>query len=232
MEVPLIRLCHRVHCTVVERLNRFTVLVDAGGRRERAYITNTGRLHDHLRRGAEAYCIPQRPGLRTRLRLIAVSDGGAAALIDTQLQMKSLEAAWALDALPWARGCRVAARNPRLGGSVLDYLLECPGRRLYVEVKSAVLLRGVYAAYPDCPTLRGRRHVEEIIRNRGRAALVFVAALPGVEGFTPCREGDPVVAELIRRAVAAGVEVHAVGMYYDPRGRRVVLYDPDLPVVV
>jgi len=219
-------------CRIIRRVNRFVVEVEAQGARRRAYINNTGRLREYLVEGRTGYCHPRgRPG-RTSHRLFAVEDAGAAALIDTQYQMRALEEAIGRGMIPWLEGCRVARRNPRLGSSVLDYLLDCPQGPLYVEVKSAALRSGGYAAYPDCPTLRGRRHIRELIENRGRTALVFIAAIPGAKGFTPYPRGDPVVAELIAEAARAGVTVKAVGLHYEPRGGSVVLYSPDLPVVL
>jgi len=219
-------------CKIIRRANRFVVEVEQGGARRRAYINNTGRLREYLVEGRTGYCHPHRRPGRTELRLFAVEDAGAAALIDTQYQMRALEVAVERGLIPWLRGCRVARRNPRLGSSVLDYLLDCPGGQLYVEVKSAALRSGDYAAYPDCPTLRGRRHIRELIENRGRTALVFIAAIPGAKAFTPYEQGDPLVAELIAEAAQAGVIVKAIGLYYDPRSGAVVLYSPDLPVVL
>lgn len=230
---PLIGVGDHYECRIIERLNRFVVLVEHGGDRWRAYINNTGRLRELLVRGRRAYCLDSRGG-KTRFRLIAVEDEGGAALIDTRLQMDSFEAALAGGLLPWARGCRVASRNPRLGDSVLDYLLDCPGGRVYVEVKSAVLrVPGGGAAYPDCPTLRGRRHLRELAehaRKGGRGLVVFIAGFPGARYFTPYPEGDPEIPRLLREALEAGVEVRAIALHYRPWERRIVLEDPDLPV--
>ena len=232
---PLLSLGDHYECTVLGRLNRFVVLVEHGGREWRAYINNTGRLRELLVRGRRAYCLDSR-GERTRFRLIAVEEESGAALIDTRLQMESFEAAVEGGLLPWARGCRVAGRNPRLGSSVLDYLLDCPGGRVYVEVKSAVLrLPGGGAGYPDCPTLRGRRHLRELAehaRRGGRGLVVFIAGLPGARYFSPYGEGDPEIPRLLREAIEAGVEARAVALHYRPRERTVVLEDPDIPVVV
>jgi len=229
--VELLCLPEPIVGTVVERVNRFVALVEVGGAIERAYVNNTGRLADHLARGRRCYCL-RREGGTTSLRLFAVEDLGGGALIDTQLQMRAFERALAAGLLPWAP-CSIRARSPRLGASTLDYLLDCGGTSVYVELKSAVLRLGTYAAYPDCPTLRGRRHIAELARyasSGGRALIVFVAALPRVEGFVPYAEGDPEVPRLLREAVSRGVEVRAVAMHYDVGASAVVLDSADLPV--
>ncbi|MEM0226372.1 MAG: DNA/RNA nuclease SfsA [Thermofilaceae archaeon] len=218
---------------IIRRVNRFVVEVVVGGLVERAYINNTGRLSELLVTGRKCYCLPKSGGL-TSLRLIAVDDGVGAALIDTAIQMKAFEKALQARALPWAP-CSIISRNPRLGRSVLDYLLDCRGEPVYVELKSAVLRDGFYAAYPDCPTARGRRHVIELAEyaeRGGKSLIVFIAALRGVRAFRPYEKGDPEMPNLLRRAASAGVEIRALSMHYDPASSLVVLDNPDLPVIL
>lgn len=218
---------------VLARLNRFVVEVVAEGRVERAYVNNTGRLLGLLTRGRACYCL-RRSGGSTSLRLFAVEDGGEAALIDTAIQGRAFERALKMGALPWAP-CDVIARNPRLGSSIFDYLLSCGGRSIYAELKSAVLRDGVHAAYPDCPTPRGRRHIIDLAKHAergGGALIVFIAALPGVAGFKPYERGDPEIPRLLREAVSRGVSVKAASMYYEPESSSVVLEEPDLPVLL
>ena len=90
-----------------------------------------------------------------------------------------------------------------------------------------------YAMYPDCPTLRGRRHVQELTNlasRGGLATIVFVAALSDIEAFKPNRSGDPEIPPLLRKAQETGVMVKAIGIHYDPKTSIVYLDDPDLKV--
>jgi sugar fermentation stimulation protein A len=122
-----------------------------------------------------------------------------------------------------------------MGGSLLDFLFERQGKPVYVEVKSAVLREGKFAMYPDCPTLRGQRHVEELMRwvkTGGSAYLVFVAALPFVAAFKPNRGADPRLYALLEDAKDLGVEMKALGLYFRPDDSSLCLYDPDLQVVI
>ncbi|MCS7104107.1 MAG: DNA/RNA nuclease SfsA [Thermofilaceae archaeon] len=233
MPSELIRLPVATECKIVRRVNRFAVEVSVDNTVEKAYINNTGRLIELLVSGRKCYCMPKKEGA-TRLRLIAIEERGAAALIDTSLQSKAFEKALEEKLLPWAP-CLVVARNPRLGSSVLDYLLECGKEVMYVELKSAVLRDGDYAAYPDCPTQRGRRHIRELVKlveSGGKGTIVFIAALPGVRAFKPYVEGDPVIPALLKEAYMKGVEVHAISMHYNPVTSTVFLDDPDLPVML
>jgi sugar fermentation stimulation protein A len=223
-----------VECAIRRRLNRFVVEVDISGRTEHAHINNTGRLLEFLVEGRKAACLPTRGG-KTAYRLFAIHEKAGWALIDTQFQMRAFEQAVEQRRIPWLSGWRLQRRNPRLGESVLDYLFvnEKGSGELYVEVKSAVLRDGPYAMYPDCPTLRGQRHVRTLIEHvrRGqRGAICFMAAFKGAAAFRPYTSGDPVVAALLKEARGQGVAIHAVAMHFDGRGIR--LDNPDLSVKI
>lgn len=225
-----------LHCRVVKRLNRFVVLVEVGGARKRAYINNTGRLLDILAPRRLGYCLRMTPSRRTELRLFAVRDRGAAALIDTRMQEEAFAKLVNKSMIPWLRGCSLVARAPKVGKSRLDYALRCDGVDVLIEIKSAVLRgHGEAAMYPDCPTPRGRRHIAELVslaRKGVMGYVVFIAALPEVRYFTPNDEGDPGIRSLLKAARASGVGVKAIAMHYEPENSIIVLDNADLTVVL
>jgi len=106
----------------------------------------------------------------------------------------------------------------------------------YLEIKSAVLRgRKDVAMYPDCVSLRGRRHIRELINivlKGGKGILLFIAAIPHVKAFKPNRAVDEEVYELIREAVSVGVMLKAMGMFFNPCDSTVMLENPDLEVIV
>lgn len=208
--------------------------ITVAGTVARAFVNNTGRLGEYLAAGRRGFCLRNPPGRKTEYRLFAVEDLGLAALVDTQVQMRAFEEAVRRALIPWLRECRIAWRNVRLGDSLIDYLLECRGRSMYLEVKSAVLRGGSrYAMYPDCPTERGRKHLRTLIehaRAGGRAAVLFIAALPHVEAFRAYERGDPEIPRLLRDAANSGVLVKALAMHYDPAKSAVYLSSADLRV--
>ncbi|MCE4602405.1 MAG: DNA/RNA nuclease SfsA [Desulfurococcales archaeon] len=219
-----------IPCTFTRRLNRFTVEIRLEGSTVRAHLTNTGRLHELLTPGRP--CLATRiGGKKLRYRILALMHRGGYALIDTLTQMKSLEEAIAKDLIPWLKGCRVARRNPRVGGSILDYELECSSTKRLVEVKSAVLEGPASESmYPDCPTDRGVRHVMELANRASQGEkplIIMVAAFPGARCFKPYRQGDPRLYEELAKAIRGGVEVRAIGIYMRPSGE-VILYNPNL----
>ena len=169
-------------------------------------------------------------------RLITINDADMAALIDIYLQMKAFENAVKNNLIPWLKNCHIVKRNPKLDSSILDYLMKCGAALTYLEIKSAVLRgRKDVAMYPDCVSLRGRRHIRELINivlKGRRSILVFIAAIPHAKAFKPNRAVDEKIYELIREAVRVGVMVKAVGMFFNPDNSTVMLENPDLKVII
>lgn len=221
-----------IECTFIKRLNRFVGVIEVNGGLKKALITNTGRLEEFMIRGRKAFCIPKQEGKTNFVLIGFLENEGKGAIIDTRTQAKAFERAIELGLIEWLKGCKIKKREVKVGNSRLDYLLDCNGEEVFVEMKSAVLREGDYAMYPDCPSLRGQKHIKELIRlreNGKRAMIVFIGALPGVRKFKSYTQGDPEIARLLREADKVGVEIHALGISLLPDGK-VVLEKPSLEV--
>ncbi len=220
---------------VVERLNRFVVLVRHKGKLLKAHNTNTGRLKELLIEGRRAFCLPKSGG-KTDCRLIAVEEKFGFALIDTSLQMRAFEFFQREGLIPWlsSERWRLKKRNHRVGSSLIDYLFEDKeGNRLFLEVKSAAFRsEDNFAMYPDCPTERGRKHVRELLNYPSEGGILFVAALPKVRGFKPYCEGDPAICDLLKEAKRKGLLLKAMSLSFDPSEGGVFLENSDLQVFV
>ncbi|ALV62641.1 Sugar/maltose fermentation stimulation protein like [Thermococcus sp. 2319x1] len=223
-----------IECTFIRRLNRFVGIVGVNGELKKALITNTGRLEEFMVKEKKAFCIPKQGG-KTEFVLVGfLEKDGKGAIIDTRTQARAFERAVELGLIRWLKGCRIKRREVRIGNSRLDYLLECDGKEIWVEMKSAVLREGDYAMYPDCPSLRGQRHIKELIRlreNGKRAMIIFIGALPGVKRFKPYTKGDPKIAELLKEAKKKGVEIRGISISLLPNGE-VILENEDLIIEV
>ena len=228
----LLELAEIRSCRFVRRINRFTAEVLVGGKRRKASLNNTGRLEELLEPGRVVYCMPG--GGRLPLRLFAVGESGSGSVIDTRLQAAAFEMAMSRGLLPRLSGYRVARRNVRMGRSVIDYELDGE-RKILLELKSAVLRRGGLASYPDCPTERGRRQVQDLIewiRSGGAGMLFFVTSLRDVRGITLNAEADPELRDLVEKAARAGLRLGGMNISFRPSDSGILLEDPDIPVLL
>ena len=219
---------------IIERLNRFVVLVKKGSKLLRAHNTNTGRLQEFLIRGKKAYCLPKR-GAKTDCRLFAIEDIGGFAVIDTNLQMRAFEEAYKKGLLNWLnpKEWKLVKRNAPLGNSLIDYLFENKdGGKLYFEVKSAAMRSPEgFGMYPDCPTERGRKHIKELLKIPNRSGILFICALPNVKGFKPYCEGDKEICKLLKEAKKKGITLRAISLHFRPQAG-IYLENSTLPVLV
>ena len=236
IELPSKKLIHIknvVECKVIDRINRFVVKIAINNTEYNAYINNTGRLNELILPGNKGFCTENPDGYKTSYRLFAVSTNKYAALIDTYLQMKAFEYCVEHNYIPWLERCYIKRRNIRLAESIIDYLISCEKGDVYLEVKSAALKIGDSASYPDCPSLRGRRHIRDLIehyKQGGKAAILFIAAIPNVDRFRPNIQADIEIYKLLKTAVDLGIEIKAINIYYNPEDSTVYLDNPDLPI--
>ena len=119
--------------------------------------------------------------------------------------------------------------------SRIDILLEDDRSRCYIEVKSVSFgVSGKIGLFPDAITVRGQKHLKELITVRkagDRAILFFCVQHTGVEKVSPAEEIDPVYTDLLRKALAVGVEVIAYQAAIDISSSTIKL-EKELPVIV
>ena len=87
-----------------------------------------------------------------------------------------------------------------------------PERMLLLEEDGVV-------RFPDAPTLRGVKHLEELAAARQagyQAALCFIVQLAGAKYVQPNDVTHPQFGQALRQAAAAGVEVFALGCSVTP----------------
>lgn len=98
--------------------------------------------------------------------------------------------------------------------SRIDILLvDKDNNNTYIEVKSVTLLENDGIGYfPDAVTVRGQKHLRELIycvNNGDRALLCFLVQHTGIKQVAIATHIDPEYAELFYYAVDSGVEVIA-----------------------
>lgn len=215
----------------LRRLNRFAALVVVNGKAELAHVRNSGRLRELLTPGRPVLLEPAvTPGRRTRftLAIARLPQGDVSA--DAHLPNALVEEGLRQGVIPGFRGYRVVRREPVIGQNRVDFLLARGRRLCLLEVKSATLVEGGVALFPDAPTERGRKHLEHLIAARQRgllAAVLFLVQRRDVTAFAPNEDADPEFGETLRRAFRAGVRVRAMRCRVNAEG---VWLDRSLPV--
>ena len=196
----------------VARPNRFVARVQLDGAEQTVHVKNTGRCRELLVPGATVYLAEgDNPARKTRYDLVAVQKGSLLINLDSQAPNKVF-AEWAR-AGQFLPGLTLLRPETRWGNSRFDFYWEdAAGHRGYVEVKGCTLEENGHARFPDAPTLRGVKHLEELAlcRQQGYEATVcFVLQMAGMADFAPNDATHPEFGAALRRAAQSGVEVLA-----------------------
>ena len=202
---------HVVTGRFLARPNRFIAQVELDGQPVTAHVKNTGRCRELLVPGARIYLEAcGKPGRKTDFDLIAVEKGERLINMDAQAPNKVF-GEWAA-AGGFRDGLTLLRPETTWGNSRFDFYWESSenGRKGFVEVKGVTLEEAGAAYFPDAPTERGVKHVEELMACRAagyEAALFLVVQMEGVAFWSPNDRTHPAFGAAVRTAAAAGVEI-------------------------
>lgn len=227
---------HVVSATFLSRPNRFIAKVClCDGREETVHVKNTGRCKELLIPGCNVYLEKsENPNRKTLYDLIAVekrydeifdwgifplafrkrmNDGKKKTLlfnIDSQAPNKVV--------LEWLKKQDYSVIKPEFtfGKSRFDFYLEkidsVTGKteKILMEVKGCTLEIDGVGYFPDAPTERGVKHLNELSAAIGegyKSVLAFVIQMEGVTEVFPNVKTHPEFADALEEAQKVGVEV-------------------------
>ena len=203
----------------LRRLNRFAAEVELDGHKETVHVKNTGRCRELLVPGAEVWLTePGTPGRKTRYDLVTVRKAsGVLFNIDSQAPNKVVKE-W-LQRLAFTR----VTQEFTYGDSRIDFYMEkdtgAQPDRYLMEVKGCTLEIDGVGYFPDAPTLRGIKHIRELIRAKGEgyhAALAYVIQMDGVTEVRPNAATHPEYAIAIEEGKKAGVDILYFTCHVEP----------------
>ncbi|MBN1882578.1 MAG: DNA/RNA nuclease SfsA [Deltaproteobacteria bacterium] len=188
------------------------------------HVPNSGRLTEILTSGRRVYLRGEAdPKRKTAYTLVLARMETTLVSIESTAANGMARECFTAGRFDPFRGYNVIEAERRFGKSRFDFFLSKSGHGtgghpevsfgLFVEVKGVTLVTGGQAMFPDAPTIRGTKHLLELIeavREGHRAAVLFVAQRGDVEQFTPNDRMDPAFGEALRTAGERGVEIYAV----------------------
>lgn len=195
----------------IDRPNRFVAHVEIHGHPETVHVKNTGRCRELLLPGSRVILNhSDNPNRKTAYDLVAVYKESLGLVnIDSQAPNQVMK--------EWlsAQGFDVIHPEYTYGNSRMDFYMERLdaqeiSERYLLEVKGCTLEKEGIGYFPDAPTLRGVKHLHELIKAAGegyRAMLAFVISMPKVTKVLPNVETHPEFGEALAEAKAAGVQI-------------------------
>ena len=196
----------------IARPNRFIAHVEIAGREEIVHVKNTGRCKELLLPGVTVYVQHFPEGKRkTKYDLIAVEKQNILINMDSQAPNKVVQE-WLVAKEPFGK---ITYLKPECkhGDSRFDFYLETEAKKIFIEVKVVTLEEKGVVMFPDAPTERGVKHVQELrhcLEQGYEAVVIFVVQMEGMRYFTPNRRTHAAFAEALERAEACGVKLLAL----------------------
>lgn len=190
----------------------------------KAHVPNTGRCKELLVEDAVVYLKPSdNLNRKTKYSLYYVENNGALVAMFSGEANKIVFDAIKSNKIKELSGYSIIESEKTIGNSRIDIYLANQNESLnddnqgfdvidetYVEVKSVTLIKDGVAQFPDAPTDRGRKHLEELIalKNKGiRAVVFFLIEHPNGNSFRPNWENDPKFSQTLLEAYECGVEI-------------------------
>lgn len=213
-----------VPATLVQRYKRFlfdAILTD--GTAITGSCPNTGSMRGLTTPGSRIWLSEHDSTTRKYRHMLEIVEAdGTLVGINTGLPNRIAEEAISAGQVSNLDSYDTLRREQRYGrNSRIDILLSDAEKGLaYVEVKNVHFSRlSGLAEFPDSPTERGAKHLEELgdmVAAGHRAIMLYLFQRDDCSRFRICRELDPVYARAFERASTRGVEAYAVKCQVSP----------------
>lgn len=201
-----------VRAEFCDRPNRFIAHVKINGVMETVHVKNTGRCRELLVPGYPVILEKSdNPARKTAYDLISVCKEGRWINMDSQAPNEA--------AAEWIQGGGLfpeevsVYRERKYGNSRFDIYVESPERKAFIEVKGVTLEENNIVRFPDAPTERGLKHVEELaecMQDGYEAYLLFVIQMKDVRKFQPNWNTHHRFGNALKTAREAGVRILAM----------------------
>ena len=196
--------------TFISRPNRFIAHVEIDGHNEVVHVKNTGRCKELLVPGAKVFLEKcEKPERKTKYDLVAVYKDEMLVNMDSQAPNKVFYE-WANE---YFGESAVIRPETKYRNSRFDCYIETGGRKIFAEVKGVTLEENGVASFPDAPTERGVKHIEELICAAAEgyeAYIFFVVQMKGIKYFTPNYKTHRAFGEALVEAKEKGVNIVCV----------------------
>ena len=204
----------------LERPNRYLARIEINGAETLAHVPDPGRLPGLLLANRKVRLIHQPSEKRkTDYTLVLVRHGSIWVSVFPVFANSLIFNALTKEILPFLNGYSSFKSEVKGGNSRFDFHLSFSKKEAYVEVKSVSLVEDGIGKFPDAPTQRGIKHVQELIEfcEKGyRAALLFISQRQDTQSITCNDKIDPVFGKWLRKAANKGVELYGMNCKVTP----------------
>jgi len=198
----------------IRRPDRFQAFVNLNGEELIVHVPNTGRCKEILIPGSTVLLREElNPARKTLYDLIAAYKDNKIINIDSQIPNKVVDEALKNKKIQYLDKYNIIEREKTFGTSRFDFKLSNEiGDEYYLEVKGVTLEVDGKTMFPDAPTIRGRKHILELIEAKKvgfGAGVLFLIQMSNIKSFSPYDDMDGAFGDALRLASLNGVDIFA-----------------------
>lgn len=202
----------------ISRPNRFVAKAYIDGQKEICHVKNTGRCREILVPNALIYLEKSNnPERKTKYDLVAAQKEDMLINIDSQAPNKVFEE-WVKEA-GYFKCITHIKPECKYKNSRFDFYIETNDRKIFAEIKGVTLEEDGVVKFPDAPTDRGIKHINELCDcaiNGYDAYIFFVVQMEKCKYFTPNRNTHPEFADALIKAQKGGVNIKCLNCTIKP----------------
>ncbi len=193
----------------LSRPNRFIANIEIDGQVQVCHVKNTGRCKELLVPGARVFVEESDNPLRkTRYDLVSVFKGDKLFNIDSSAPNK-IFGEWVKSSGFFGENIFVKPES-KYKNSRFDFYIETQDRKIFVEVKGVTLEENGVLMFPDAPTERGVKHINELmecVKEGYEGYIAFIIQTDAAKYFTPNKKTHKAFADALTEAEKGGVGI-------------------------
>lgn len=196
----------------INRPNRFIANIEIDGEHEVCHVKNTGRCKELLTEGVDIYVQEfNNSSRKTKYDLISVYKEDRLINIDSQAPNKVFYE-YLINGFLF-QNIKLIKPERKYKTSRFDFYIETDEKKIFVEVKGVTLEEDGVVMFPDAPTERGLKHLNELsdcIEEGYDAYVCFVIQMKDVLYFTPNYITHKEFGETLKDVKKKGVNIIAL----------------------
>lgn len=220
----------------IERPNRFIAKVKINNSIETVHVKNTGRCKEILKKNTKVYLEQSdNPSRKTKYDLISVfkkQDNGDETLINIDSQVvNDVAEEWIKNSGFFTENVSYK-REVTYGDSRFDFYIVDNDEKIFLEVKGVTLEQDGIASFPDAPTTRGIKHINELCKCKSegyRSIILFIIQMKGITKFIPNKDIHKDFANALKKAKDSGVEILCIDCVVK---KDEIIYDSFVPTEI
>ena len=198
----------------INRKNRFIAEIEINGEKELCHVKNTGRCKELLIKGVDIFVEENNnPNRKTKYSLISVKKGDLLINMDSHIpNYVAVEGIKNKVIKDFLDICYIKQEVKYKNSRFDIYFERETGEKGFIEIKGVTLEENGIVKFPDAPSQRAIKHINELIEAKKEGYdvyILFVIQLKNVIHFEPNKETHFQFYETLKKAKDNGVSILA-----------------------